>query len=292
MPAATLQTREDILNSLTTTQLKARIAELNARGHAITSTGNKPVLIQRILLAENPDVRPSLPALPTTTITAIDTQTVLAQTITVNNEQTKLRASKMLSGLSALAREIRETFDPNLENWRAAISSAKRGLRDANKLEAKFLNPVRTAIDTIKQRISKYELEQDRIRQAEARALEQAATEIAQASILDRIIELEDSGDSEGAQRLEQLLETGAIQEEISRTTTPVQTPVKTTGVSTRFVWRWKLLDITKLEDKYTVTIADELAITNIVNRDGDKADVGDGAIEVWKEAITCPTGR
>jgi len=297
MPISPIQpSPADLLSSLTVVQLKDRIRELNSNGHAITLTGNHDILVGRIRAAESPSISSPLPTLSSSVVRNIDVQVALAATADVNSEATKAYAAGIMSSLSVLAKEIKRTFDGNKENWQAQVASARKGLNDAKKLESKFLGPVTTAIGCVNDRISSFELERHNKVEAERLALLQQADRFAQEMITERILNLEDSGDSEGAQRLEQMLDDGSIAQATidAASQAPIVAAVKVKGVSTRFVWRWRLIDMDNLNPKFILKTVDGRAITAAVkaHETGAYDVVGWGAIEIWEEATTRSTGR
>ncbi len=296
MPKITT-TRADRLATRSRTQLLDIIRELNNNGHAITTTGTKPLLIQRILTAENPtSTQLTQPSLSTTTITQIETQTTLALTVNVISESTKSYAAQVLHGLRLLSKEIHLTLDPNTEAWRSQVASAKRGQKIAQQLEDKFLAPVTSAMGAIKSSIGGYELEQNELHELEKRDIERNVTSIAEELLLERIVELDNEGDYVGATKLEQAIESGSLARatQIAVRATPVVELVKVPGVSTRLVYKYEVLDIGKLATGFYKTIPDHVAIREAVKLHGDRATktVGDGAIKVWREADTRSTGR
>jgi hypothetical protein len=299
MPIAQIQTPRDLLFSLSVEQLKSRIRDLNLAGHSLTITGNKPLLVNRIYYAENPNITPPTPTLPTTTTTAITTQTALASTVTVTNEPTKSHAVGVMSSLNVLAKEIRTANDPNKENWRAQVSGARKGLKDAVILENLHLTPVLEAIGIIQSHIARFELAQKQQRDLEQRQLEQSASSLARNALLDRVVDLYDEGRDDEAERLESTLDGGGIETatKAAIARAPVPKPVKVSGASTTFKWCWKLIALDKLKPGYAKVVPKVGEIDAAVKLHEGMAPrivsvyEDHDAIEVWQEANTRSTG-
>lgn len=190
----------------------------------------------------------------------------LAKEMLVLDEETYDIAAEFLSSLKGLQKEIDETFDP-------VIKAQHEAHKAALAAKARHYKPIEEAERLLKQKMVGFQDRQEKARLEEERQLRDEARRQEEEERSKRADDLIKAGKAEEAlQLLEEPVETPAL------ILPPVSRPTK--GVSTRMVWKFKIVDETKLPREYLVP--DQVKINRIVQAaDGKIAIPG---VEIFQE--------
>ena len=193
-----------------------------------------------------------------------------AEAIEITDANTYQAAAFFLrSACKGLTKKIHESFDPLIKK---AHDTHKSLIAERKKQ----LEPVLEAERLVKGKIAAYSREQDRIRREREAEARRRAKLLAEADTLQRAVDLENQGRAAEAEAL------------IEKTPAPVAPVVsepapKAEGVSIRKVWKFEVVDVTKIKPAYLKP--DTAKIGKVVRALGaDAAEaVGEG-IEVYQE--------
>jgi len=133
-----------------------------------------------------------------------------AKAVKVTDAQTYLSAGNLWKAIGDMMKEVKETFDP-------ICDAAHKAHKAAVEKRAKFLDPLTNAQKSVKKLMSDYDAEQECIRIAEQRRLEEEARKKAEEQALQDAIAAEEAMKAAGATKEEAAAEATAIIE------TPVQ---------------------------------------------------------------------
>ena len=204
-----------------------------------------------------------------------------AKTIVVANAQQQETANHMLLDIKSMRQQINQVFAPMKE-------AAHRAHRVICDQERALDEPLKEAELSVKKKIGQFVLEQQETsRQEEARqralSREQAqrrAEQEAHEQALQAAIELEQAGQSSDA---EAVLNFPAPVAPRYVAPAPVAPAVaRTSGVTTRAVWKHRIVDESRIPREYLVV--NEKAIAEVVKRTGGKVQIP--GVEVYSEAI------
>lgn len=172
---------------------------------------------------------------------------------------------------------IRPFKDQILEVCRPVKEAANRAHKEAVAQEQKLLGPVEQAERLVKGQMAQWAAELERRRREEEARLREEARQRAEVERLEQAAAMERAGLREEANALiEQPVEAPPV---ILADTRP-----RVEGVAIRSVWKFRVLDKTKLRPEFL--IADEKAIGATVRslKDAAVAVVGPGSIEVYED--------
>ncbi len=166
-----------------------------------------------------------------------------AKDVVVTDAATYTSAGILWKSIGEMIKEVKETFDPICE-------AAHQAHKKATEKRAKYLDPLTAAQKSVKQLMSAYDLEQERIRQAEQRRLEEEARKAEEERRLQEAIEAEEEAKRNGATVEEAAQEAQAIIEEpvyVPPVVLPKATPKLQGGPVYREVWSAQVTDIKAL---------------------------------------------
>jgi hypothetical protein len=212
------------------------------------------------------------------------------------------KAGELWKQVCAMMAEVDDGFDKNIKRWH-------EGHKGALADKARYWNPLNEVKKTIKIGMEKFDREQEAIRQAEQRRLEEIArkveadrraTELAQlelerkaeeARLMEAAAIAEAAGDKESANDLAEAavnVTEGAKQVAAAISSEPVYIPPvvlaketpRVQGLSFRTIWKFRIVDPEKLPRKFLVP--DEVKIGQIVR--ALKTQHGISGIEAYEE--------
>lgn len=169
-----------------------------------------------------------------------------ARALTIVDDATNARAGEMLKGIKALAGQIDGTFDP----IKKKAHDTHRAICDE---QAKAKKPLLEAEKILKDSMTAYYDEQQRLARAEAARLEAEAREIEEAARLEEAAALEAAGQNEEAERV-------LVEEPPTPAFVPPVAVAKVAGVAMREEWSGEVTNLRDLcraigEGKAPVTL-------------------------------------
>lgn len=171
-----------------------------------------------------------------------------AKLVKVVDQGSYISAGNMWKSLDEIIKEVKETFDPICE-------AANKAHKAATAKRASFLDPLEGAKKSVKSLMSAYDLEQEKIRKAEERKLEEEARKRDEEARLAEAIELEKEGRKDEAEQV--LSESSVIPVFVAKTTPKIE------GVVYRTIWKYRITDASKLPREFLVP--DEVKIGGVV---------------------------
>lgn len=170
-----------------------------------------------------------------------------AKAVVVRDPETYTAAGILWKQIKDMMKEVADTFDPIIE---AAHKSHKKALEQ----KAKFYAPLETAYKSVKKLMSDYDMEQERIRQAEQRRLEEIARKEEEERRLMEAIAAEEELRARGATKEEASQEAAAIMEEpvsVAPVVIPKSTPKLAGGPIYRTVYDFEIINADIIPRQY-----------------------------------------
>lgn len=130
-----------------------------------------------------------------------------AKAVKVTDAETYTAAGSLWKSIGDMIAEVKATFDP-------ICDAAHKAHKAATEKRAKFLDPLTAAQKSVKRLMADYDAEQERIRQAEQRRLEEIARKAEEDRRLAEAIAAEEAAKAAGATKEEAAQEAAAIIEE------------------------------------------------------------------------------
>jgi hypothetical protein len=193
-----------------------------------------------------------------------------AQAITITTNEEFEVAGAELRRVASLKRAIEDAFAP-----------AKKAAYDAHKkitaLEAALLEYPKTAEALIKQAISRFDMEQARIRRIREAEAQAEAKRRQDAAAMEEAEALQAAGDQRGAEQV--IEEAAAAPAPVIELARPMAA-----GISTRKSFTYRIVDASKIDRRFL--IPDEVSIRKLVRAMGPDAAAIVGGIEVIEERI------
>lgn len=191
-----------------------------------------------------------------------------AEAMMIVNDAAFQDGGTMLTSIKTISKNLETEFaDP--------VDKAHKAHKSMVALRDKALLPFRQAEQIIKQKLGSYQMEIERKRQAEAEMLRKEAEAKAEADRIAKAQEQMDKGDLAGC---EKTLAAPAAFVPPPRVTTPE--PPKVAGVSFKDVWKFEIVDVSKLPPEYLMP--DEPAIRKTVSGLMGKTNIP--GVRVWSE--------
>lgn len=190
-----------------------------------------------------------------------------AESIEITDPVSYEAATYELKALKAKYREIEE----QRKSLKKPIDEAARRIQGFFKPPLDFLSQ---AEGVIKRKITTWNQEQERLRREEQRKVDEAARKERE-RLEARARKAEEKGQADKAEQLSQQAET------VTPALVPSETP-KAQGISTRKVWKFRVVDASKVPDKYKVI--DEKKIAGVVRSLGADAEIP--GVEVYPEEV------
>lgn len=191
-----------------------------------------------------------------------------AKALKVVDTTSYLAAGELWKSIKALRVKVADTFDKSIK----AAHELHKGLV-AKKKEHDA--PLDAAERMVKQAMSSYDLEQEKIRQAEQRRLEEIARKAAEERILLEAIAAEEDAKRNGATKEEAAQEAQAIMEEpvyVPPVVIPKATPKMQGGPVYTTRWDFEIIDIEKIPRQYMVP--DLVKIRQVVTALKEQANI------------------
>lgn len=166
-----------------------------------------------------------------------------AKVVVVIDSETYTSAGMMWKSLGDMIKEVKETFDPICE-------AANKAHKAATAKRAQYLDPLTTAQKSVKQLMSNYDAEQERIRKAEESRLAEIARKQAEEDALLTAIAAEEEAKRNGATQEEAAQEAQAIIEQpvyVPPVVVPKSVPKMAGGPVYREIWSAEIIDIKAL---------------------------------------------
>ena len=184
-----------------------------------------------------------------------------AKAIKVADQGTYLKAGQLWISIGDMIKEVKDTFDPICE-------AAHRAHKEATGKRAKYLDPLTAAQRSVKGLMADYDADQERIRQAEQRRLEEIARKEAEEEALLDAIAAEEEAKRNGATKEEAAQEAEAVMAEpvyVPPVVLPKATPKLAGGPVYREMWSAEVTDIKALCRAVAAgTISTEMVIGNM----------------------------
>lgn len=172
------------------------------------------------------------------------------ESLTITGQETQIEASELLKAIKTGIKKVKEKLDPICDASFKA-HKANTGLRN------ELTDPLTRAENILKQKLSAYISEQERIqqkKQAEAEAKARAEEEKKRLDLEARAEKWEAKGNAEKAETLRFEAETVAIIPQVVQLES-----VKVQGIHTVELWGFEITDITQVPREYM--IVNELAL-------------------------------
>lgn len=201
-----------------------------------------------------------------------------ANAVKVIDPETYTAAGILWKQIKDMMQEVSDTFNPIID---AAHKSHKKALEQ----KAKYYVPLEQAYKSVKKLMSDYDLEQERIRQAEQRRLEEIARKEEEERRLMEAIAAEEELKARGATKEEAATEAFAIMEEpvsVAPVIIPKATPKLAGGPVYRTIWKARIIDERKIPRQYL--IPDMVKINGVVR--SLKNQHGIDGIEAYEERV------
>lgn len=208
-----------------------------------------------------------------------------AKAITVRDEATYRKASDIIDAGNGLLKQVGETFD-------SLIKSAHQMHKDLLTKKKGFTDPIDSVLNVLKRQMSDFQMRLERERKAEEARQAEAARLEAQEQAMREAAVLASQGEPEAAEEVIQ----NAIEAPAPAITLP-KFQSSEFGRTTRTVWKWKLVDLTKLPLHFLTitnnastglpqdisTAAIGALVRTLKNKELAEAQFK-GAVEVWED--------
>jgi hypothetical protein len=161
-------------------------------------------------------------------------QLSLARVLNIANDKDNESAGYFLRGLKTLQKAIKEELEPEIKTAYEAHKALTAG-------QKKLMQPLEQAEIIVKTKISEYATQQELVRKAEQRRLEEAARKAEETRRLEEAAILESRGEMEAA--------TEVLAEAVAAPAPFVFVPkaAPTAGISMRTTWDWEIVDEDKI---------------------------------------------
>lgn len=191
-----------------------------------------------------------------------------AKMVVVTDPETYTAAGILWKQIKDMMKEVSDTFNPIIE---AAHASHKKALEQ----KAKYYAPLEQAYKSVKKLMSDYDMEQERIRQAEQRRLEEIARKEEEERRLMEAIVAEEELKARGATKEEAAQEAAAIMEEpviVAPITVQKEVPKLKGGPVFQTRWNFEIIDVDLIPREYMQP--DLVAIGGVVRSLGERAKI------------------
>lgn len=166
-----------------------------------------------------------------------------AKAVKVTDSATYTAAGMLWKTIGDMIKEVKDTFDP-------ICDAAHKAHKAAVEKRSKYLDPLTAAHKSVKGLMSAWDAEQDRIRLAEQRRLEEIARKEAEERALLEAIAAEEEAKRNGATQEEAAQEAAAIIDEpvqVAPVVIPKAVPKMQGGPVYREIWSAECVDIVML---------------------------------------------
>lgn len=201
-----------------------------------------------------------------------------AKAVKVTDSQTYTAAGMLWKTIGDMIKEVKDTFDP-------ICDAAHKAHKAAVEKRSKYLDPLTTAQKSVKGLMSAWDAEQERIRQAEQRRLEEIARKEAEEQALLEAIAAEEEAKRNGATKEEAAQEATAIMEEhvyVAPVVIPKAVPKMQGGPVYRTVWKARIVNERLIPREYLTV--DMVKINGVVR--ALKAQTNVPGVEPYEERV------
>lgn len=161
-----------------------------------------------------------------------------AKAVKVVDAGTYTEAGHLWKSIGDMIKEVKETFDP-------ICDAAHKAHKQAVEKRSKYLDPLTSAQKSVKQLMSAYDAQQEAIRLAEQRRLEEIARKEAEERALMDAIAAEEEAQRNGATKEEAQQESAAIISQpvyVAPVVLQKETP-RVAGLSFRTIWKARVVN-------------------------------------------------
>ena len=183
-------------------------------------------------------------------IIEIETQSLTiperATTLRIIDVETYSRAGEFWKEIRAIRAKVADSFNPLIKHAHALHKATLAKKEEIDK-------PLENAERFIKSSMNIWNVEQERIRIAEQRRLEEIALKAEEERLLQEAIVTEAEARASGASKEEAAQEAAAIIEKpvyVPPVILPKETP-KVMGMSFRTIWKFRIIDVAKIPREY-----------------------------------------
>jgi transcriptional regulator of heat shock response len=201
-----------------------------------------------------------------------------ANAITITSAEDYIKAGEFWKAIKELRDKVAKTFDPIIKK---AHEAHKEAVAKKKEVDA----PLEGAQKTVKGIMEIYDREQERIRQAEQRRLEEIARREEEERRLAEAIAAEEAMKAQGMTKEEAAKEATAIIEEpvsVAPVVVAKAVPKMQGGPVYRTIWKYRIKDVNKIPRDYM--IPDEVKIGQLVRALKKQTNIP--GIEVYEERV------
>jgi hypothetical protein len=166
-----------------------------------------------------------------------------AKAVKVTDTETYKQAGALWKSIGEMIKEVKDTFDP-------ICDAANKAHKAATAKRAKYLDPLTSAQKSVKQLMSSYDAEQERLRREEQRRLEEIARKAEEERLLMEAIAAEEELKAQGLTAEEAKAEAEAIISQpvyVPPVVVPKAVPKMAGGPVYREIWSAEVTDIKAL---------------------------------------------
>lgn len=192
-----------------------------------------------------------------------------ANAVTITDSQGYMAAGELWKAIKALKDQVVDTFKPIIDKAHAAH-------KEALAQKAKIFDPLDTASRTVKSLMEKYDREQEAIRQAEERRLQEIARKAEEDRKLQEALAMEATGNKEEAQVI--------INEEVyvPPVIVPKAVPKMSGGPVYRTIWDFEIINEALIPRQYL--IPDLVKIGGVARALKKEAKIP--GVNVWEKRV------
>jgi hypothetical protein len=186
-------------------------------------------------------------------------------------------AGDLWTTIKGILKQVDESFDP-------IISKAHQAHKEAVAQKAKIYDPLKAVYVSVKGLMSKWDQEQEAIRQAEQRRLEEISRKEAEERALMDAIHAEEEAKRRGATKEESAQEAEAVMAEpvyVPPVILPKETP-KVQGMSFRTIWKYRIVNEAIIPRQYL--IPDEKKIGAVIR--ANQGEISIPGITPYEERV------
>jgi len=191
-----------------------------------------------------------------------------AKAVKVTDSGTYTAAGGLWKTIGDMIREVKDTFDPICE-------AAHKAHKQAVEKRSKYLDPLTAAQKSVKSLMSAWDQEQERIRLAEQRRLEEIARKKEEERLLQEAIAVEQEAQRNGATQEEAEQEAAIILSEpvyVAPVVIPKDVPKMQGGPVYHTIWKAKIINETLIPRQYLVP--DMVKINGVVRSLKNQANI------------------
>lgn len=199
-----------------------------------------------------------------------------AKTVKITSAESYTVAGNLWKSIKDMMKEVSDTFDP-------IISKANLAHKEALAQKAKFYTPLEAAYRSVKGLMSSWDAEQEKIRLAEQRRLEEIARKAEEERLLQEAIAAEEEARRNGATIEEAKQESAAILSEtvyVPPVILPKETPKMAGGPIYRRITKFRIVNEALIPRQYLCV--DEVKIGGVVRALKFQANIP--GVEVYEE--------